>query len=144
MKTCSMVHTFNDILLIVQPHTRCDAHTTFRSGISWCHITHRWYMIDRCFKNMPIIEKHVKLNWLCLHCTFFCWFYNLSYPLKSIQSTEVGFPGGAKTFATHSKVCNVQWVSHDHMHYYFIWWRWSKSAKSQISCVFGSFIFWIP
>ncbi len=31
--------------------------------------------------------------------TFFCWFYNFSYALKNMQSTEVGFPGWSYNFS---------------------------------------------
>ncbi len=75
--------------------------------------------------------------------TFFCWFANFSYPLKSILIYAYAiYRCGVSWLVLHlflstqMYLCIVQKVSYDHMNYSFIWWRWWKSAKSQISCVF--------
>ncbi len=79
-------------------------------------------------KNVLVVMKFYE-NYL-----FYLMLHPFAYTNSKVCNLQRwGFLGGA-TFPTH--ICNVQRVSHDHMHYYFIQWRWRKAPKFQISIVF--------
>ncbi len=80
-------------------------------------------------------------SWTACMFTFFCWFYNFSYLLKSMQSTEVGFPWWSYNFSYPLKI--MQCIE-------YITWRnaWLLRTLDQRNpkyhMFFGSLVIWKP